>query len=313
MNDWDQASRFLVRLDPQAFFEWTLNLPRNERFFLGWADTRNVPFIGEADRIRDMVALFEARDGNQEPWAVVTELQSEPDALILGRMYVCTGSVWHEIKPDEHSGSRYWVSGLVFNMTGRGTLYPEEEWELAGLKSLASPKTINVCEMNATPLLDEIEAERLGRAVLPWVPLTQGGNQDDIIQRWKSLGELEENSRKRGAYRDVVLILADKMGRRSSWEQALEDWKVERSAIAEEWRKEAREEGREEGKQEGREEGVVLGLVEALSFSLETKFEAEATKITGQLTQITDREVLRKLLHGLPKADTLADFEKLID
>lgn len=43
LNVFDKASRFAVKIDPQAFFSWAVRLPAERLVFRGWLDTRSVP------------------------------------------------------------------------------------------------------------------------------------------------------------------------------------------------------------------------------------------------------------------------------
>ena len=87
-NIWDRAAHFAIRQDRPAFYEWTLKLPRGEPYFIGWADTRNVPFPPDPDRTWDTVARLDNREKGGDPWAGITQ----PDSLKRGRFHVCGGS-----------------------------------------------------------------------------------------------------------------------------------------------------------------------------------------------------------------------------
>ncbi|MDQ2730569.1 MAG: hypothetical protein M3Y56_02830, partial [Armatimonadota bacterium] len=58
MNDFDQASRFAVRMDPMGFLRWLVPDLPSTIVFQRWLDTRTVPFPGEGDRACDTVAEF---------------------------------------------------------------------------------------------------------------------------------------------------------------------------------------------------------------------------------------------------------------
>src|SRR5947209_8740721 len=85
-NVFDQASRFLLRLDALALLLWLLRTTADKVAFAGWLDTRQVPWPGQADRICDTVASLLDRTDGDRPWAVVAEFQVEPDPEMFGRL-----------------------------------------------------------------------------------------------------------------------------------------------------------------------------------------------------------------------------------
>jgi hypothetical protein len=97
INPFDQACRYLARLDPVALLSWLLNLPPSA--FQGWLDTRTIPFPGEPDRTCDTVAFLLDLTRGGIPWAVVIEFQIDPDHLMFGRLLIYMGQVWIERKP----------------------------------------------------------------------------------------------------------------------------------------------------------------------------------------------------------------------
>ena len=58
-NPFDQASRYLAKLDPPAFLAWLLRLALSAFVFRRWLDTRLIRFPGEPDRACDTVAFLE--------------------------------------------------------------------------------------------------------------------------------------------------------------------------------------------------------------------------------------------------------------
>ena len=98
MNVYDQAARYAAKLDPHAFFAWILQGIWDVLEFVGWLDTRTLPFPGEKDRTCDTVAHFRRRAvaaGAPNSWAVPVEFQSEPEPGMLEevRLRPLTGRV----------------------------------------------------------------------------------------------------------------------------------------------------------------------------------------------------------------------------
>src|SRR3954471_3454254 len=119
-NRFDQAARYLAKLEPVLFLCWLLKVPADAVLFRGWLDTRLIPFPGESDRFCDTVAHVEDVKRGQIPWAIVLEFQGEPDPLMFGRLLAYGGQVWLEKKPSEERGDRFQIGAVVVNLTGRG-------------------------------------------------------------------------------------------------------------------------------------------------------------------------------------------------
>ncbi|MGF1583147.1 MAG: hypothetical protein ACFCD0_27820 [Gemmataceae bacterium] len=319
-NPWDRAGRSAVRLDPEAFFEWALNLPREELWFRGWLDTRNVPRAEDADQIRDTVARIADLDENGEPWAIVVEIQSRPDPNILGRINGYCGSLWEEQKPDPEPGSRFWVGALVVNLEKRGREIPRRQLSRTDVESLTPPKTFNLVDQDANTTLEKIETGKLGLAVLSWIPLTQGGDRPDIIRRWKSLGMTESDDQRRAHYGALVLFFAEKADCLDVWKEALKEWNVEESVILNEWTKKAEERGYakgqevglEKGEQIGIQKGEQIGILNTLSIALRLKFGDEGLALVDELKNVNSLEKLREVQQAILDVGTLEDLRKII-
>jgi hypothetical protein len=117
-NPYDQAARYAAKLDAPAFLGWLLG-PRAARF-VGWLDTRTIPFPGEPDRTCDTVAgLAETADPSRR-WALPIEFQGRPDADLFGRLLEYLGRLWRELRPPDLPDGRYAVGAVVVNLTGLG-------------------------------------------------------------------------------------------------------------------------------------------------------------------------------------------------
>lgn len=143
-NFYDQASRYLAKLDPPGVLCWLLGLLRDALLFRRWLDTRLIPFPGEPDRFCDTVASVEDLARHQLPWAIVVEFQIEPDPLMFGRMLAYEGQVWLEVKPSDERGDRFWLGAVVVNLTGHGRTGRTMAWPEAGLLTALEPREINL-------------------------------------------------------------------------------------------------------------------------------------------------------------------------
>jgi len=110
----------LLRLFAAPLLAWLLRIPLRYLDFVGWLDTRGIPWPGQADRICDTVAHLRDPEAGGFPWPVPEEFQLDPDPVQLGRGLGYLGSVWESCKPTEHRGDRFHVGLVVDNLRGRG-------------------------------------------------------------------------------------------------------------------------------------------------------------------------------------------------
>ena len=61
-NQYDQACRFLAKMEPEVFIGWLLHLLPDSFRFRVWIDARRLRFPGEPDRTCDTVAFLENLD-----------------------------------------------------------------------------------------------------------------------------------------------------------------------------------------------------------------------------------------------------------
>jgi hypothetical protein len=191
-NVYDQASRYLARLDPAGLVSWLLGLPAEAFAFEGWLNTRMISWPGDPERTCDTVAYLRDLSRGGVPWAVVIEFQLAPDPLMFGRLLVYLGQVWESVKPAAERGDRFELGRVVVNLTGKGDSSREMAWPEAGLGLGLRRPDLNLAEQGAGEVLEGIASGRLTRAVLAWIPLMQGGAEEAIIHRWRELAGADE-------------------------------------------------------------------------------------------------------------------------
>jgi hypothetical protein len=298
-NYFDQASRFAARLDAVGFLGWALRLRPEQYAFRRWLDTRNVPFPGGTDRTGDTVAWLDDPTTNLTPWAIATEFQIEPDPLMFGRMLVYLGNLWLAVKPDTERGSRFNLGAVVINLTGTGHASRRMEWPSSGLTTHLGITERNMAHENADELLAGIEGGEWSRGMLPWLPLMTGGDDKDIIERWKRIAETEPDSRLRSEYGGLALVFANAAERKTIWTQALKGWNVKESSVVNEWI------------QEGRAEGQRLERAAAVIAVLEARFEQVPADLAAAINATTELTTL-KSWHSLAiKVANLDEFRKV--
>src|SRR5579871_842862 len=196
-NFYDQASRYGTKLDAIGFLRWLLAdaaLP-----FLGWLDTRTLPFPGDPERTCDTVAHI-PEEAESEPFALVLEFCTEPDGTMFGRLLVYLGQLWLELRPNGTPGRRYEVGAAVVNLTGRGRSSRDMRLRQTTVRTHLGVHERNLADASAADTLDGIADGSIARVLLAWVPLMQGGDDLAIIQRWKELAAAEPDAQRRGDY-----------------------------------------------------------------------------------------------------------------
>ncbi|MFO0846226.1 MAG: hypothetical protein U0797_28250 [Gemmataceae bacterium] len=197
LNPFDQACRYLLRLDAVGLLAWLLRLPPAEVDFVDWVDTRQVPWPGQPGRTCDTVAHLRDRGEGGRPWAVVFEFQAEPDELMFGRGLAYLGELWQACKPTGHRGDRFEVGLVVVNLTGVGRASRRMRLAKAGLRTTLGALEWNLSTLPARRVLRQIEAGDAPRSALTWVPLFQGGDQPGILKKWRQLAEQETDKERR--------------------------------------------------------------------------------------------------------------------
>jgi hypothetical protein len=137
-------------------------------------------------------------------------------------------------------------------------------------------------------------------AVLPFIPLMQGGGEGGIIQQWLALAGAEPDARRRGDHGGLALVFAEAAGRRDVWKQALQGWNMIQSQQVLEWQAEARVQGKAEGN--------VEGTVNALLQVLEVKFGQVPADLATVMRGTTDLQSLKNWLSVAVRASTLDEF-----
>ncbi len=252
VNIYDQASRFAVKLAPAGLLHWRLPLLDADLVFARWLETQNVAFPGEPDRRCDTVAEMVSASGQQPPWALVIETQSEPEPAMAERELEYVLGVRRQLRHGPLGRDKYLVGALLINLTGAKQ---DGRLDMAppGRTQLELHWGMEVCTMSeesAATLLRRIAAAELPRDLLVWTPLMADGDDLVVISEWKRLALLQPEARRRAEYAGLALVFAELANRRDIWAEALKEWNMRESVIANEWKNEGRVQGRIESRRE---------------------------------------------------------------
>jgi hypothetical protein len=308
INRYDQASRYASKLDATGLLAWLLRAESASLRFCGWLDTRTLPFPGDPERTCDTVAWL----GDADPavqWAIPLEFCIEPDGTLFGRLLVYLGQLWLEIRPTDAGGERFAVGAIVVNLTGRGQTSRTMRLRQTGMSVILQVVERNLADEDAAATLESIAAGGLSRCVLPWVPLMQRGDEDGIIQQWKTLAGLEENTKRRADYGGLALVFANAAKRLAVWKEALKEWSMIESEQVQEWINM----GVAKGEAEGVAKGEAKGEANALLRLLAKRFPPGApADLTAAIRADTNLERLRNWFDLALTADSLDAFRQTV-
>ena len=282
-NPYDQACRYLMRLDPIGLLRWLFASTAGTLRFLGWLETRNIPFPGEADRIGDLVACLEVVGQPGPLWAVPIEFQSEPDAEMFGRLLEYLGSLWRQKRPPDRPGERYSVVGCLVNLTGTGDC--RRDFHFGAARTLLEPQECNLATKDAAATLNAIASGEVTRCVLPFIPLMHQGNQDVIIRQWLEVACAEADDARRGDFGGLALVFAELADCHAPWHEALKGWNVKQSKQVLEWQAEAE---------------LRFGR-QALRIVLQERFGALSEALLQRINAVDDVERLQEGLRQVAK------------
>lgn len=127
-----------------------------------------------------------------------------------------------------------------------------------------------------------------------------GGDNADLIDRWKVLAEAEPNPRRKGELGGLALVFAEKTGCRELWEQKLEGWNVEESTIVNRWIARGEEIGKEIS---------ILEEARATILKLGTKrFGPPAQEVRDTVLGLADRGRLERIIDRIFDATSWDDL-----
>ncbi len=288
-NPFDQAGRYLAKLEPALFLAWLLRLTPAQLRFRRWLNARRVRFPGEPDRTCDTVALLEDLGQGGLPWAVPIEFETRPRASMFGRLLGYLGALWLEMRPSRERGDRFQVGAVVVNLTGTGESSRQMSWPKAELLTHLGVVERNLSGYDAATVLADVAAGRAPAVVLPLIPLMQGGDESGNIATWLRLMSLQPQAR-RAEYAGLTLVFAEAARRQGVWKKALAGWNMRQSKQVLEWQAE--------------------GRVESLLEVLESRFGELPEDLTSALRALTSVPRLKALAPLVGRSPSLDEFRR---
>ena len=238
---------------------------------------------------------------------MIVEFQSDPDPEILDRLLEYMVRLRREVRHGPDHRIQYWTAACLLNLTGPAQI---DELDMAlpcadEVRLRFRPRVRTLRDDDAAATLRDIEMEKFGRCILPWIPLMHGGGDLGTIEEWKRVAGLEPDGRLRSIYAALALVFAELAGRKVEWKQALEGWNMRQSMVITEWQNEARMEGRAEERLETRR-AHLLDVLQA-------RFPVTVPDdLTTAIQAGADSEKLARWLKIASTADSLDAFRAAI-
>ncbi|HJZ90435.1 MAG TPA: hypothetical protein VKE40_06150 [Gemmataceae bacterium] len=291
-NVFDQAARYLAKIDPTAVLNWALPATPSPLRFIRWLDARTVPFPGSPHRVCDTVAHLEQVDPPGRPWAIPVECQVEPDPEMFGRLLEYLGRLWRAERPSPERGDRFWLGAVVINLTGTGRSSRDHEWTAVGLRTQLRVVERNLHQESASSTLARVADGTLGTIILGLVPLMDGGDDSGIMTEWLRLASTEADPRRRSDIGALALVFAEAANRGSAWMRLLKGWNMIQSKQVLEWQA----------------EGEARGKASAVVAFLEARFQVVPADLIAAIQGISDLHRLNPMVKLAATAVSLDQF-----
>src|SRR5262249_13360544 len=148
------------------------------------------------------------------------------------RLFEYQARAAHKLRHGPRRRDRYLIACGVIVLTGR--LRP-------ALLKMRLPQTqlglylrargFNMSTQAAPDILEQIASGKLSRAILPWIPLMQGGGDPGVLRRWQEVCATEPSVQRRMDYANLAKVFAERAGCLAVWDAALEGWEMWKSTV----------------------------------------------------------------------------------
>jgi hypothetical protein len=240
MDEYDKASRYMIKQAPAAFICWLWRHADTPLQFHSWLDARRLALPDEGDLTCDTVAAFHLTGQAEPSHALIVEFMAESRSNTLDRMlvYVLRARTEPPAAADQELPPQ--LGGVIINLTGKAharavkATFPgvrQCNWSFGVLQ-----RTLR--QESAADSLSDIAAGRTTRWLLPWIPLMKGGAEMAIMQEWRRVALTEPDAEVRSTLGAFALVFADLAKRSELWKQALEGWDMQTSQVVDRWRAE---------------------------------------------------------------------------
>ncbi|MCI0558448.1 MAG: hypothetical protein MN733_08130 [Nitrososphaera sp.] len=283
----DTSSKKVVNIYTQAWAEWVL---QQQQVTVEAELSGEFQFVARAS---DSLLQVNSPNGR---FLVLTELQFRYDQKMPKRLAAYTALARQKYDQDVY------VTVVYFTPPSSGVTI-EQSYDREFMGQIAHQDFQSI-------LLWELKAEQVlsygNPALLPFVPLMQGGNTEQMVRKCAERIRQEPKAAEletilalfAGYVLDTVLIKQI-----LRWEMQI----IQESPIIQELLEKGREEGRQEGREEGKREATLKGLHQILTI----RFNVALRKFEERFEQL-DLKSLEQLNGVALTARTVTDFEKAL-
>ncbi len=246
MGVFDQHARLACKLDGVGFHAWLLSRRGNgvPLRFDHWGDARRLAVVPGLERVDDLVAVLHSTDQSAQQVHFITEVEVEPRRHQLKRLGIYALLLSIEVSSAAQPEDEPPVGVCLLNLTGKRKPNKVTLTVPGSLSEfLSQPYLVNLEEEDAGRTLDEIQAGRIARCILVWIPLMAGGGDPERIDQWKAVAAAEPDPELRAIYAWYALVFAELTRSLVNWQQALKGWEMKESQLVNEVKREGALEG----------------------------------------------------------------------
>jgi hypothetical protein len=310
----DAELHAIKELDPAGYLRWQVSGLDPDLEWYTWLESQVAPPTGMPMLRGDCVAGLRSRSGTQPPWACLIEAQAQPIPRLAVWLLVYLGLLHEDLRSGPHDRDRFGMLGAVLNLTDT-VLATTIDWTPPappdGPSVHAGFAVRNVRQESAEQTLAAIASGETALCILVWVPLMEGGDRPEVMERWQELALRQPQKHVRADYCILARTLAELAGREALWTAALKEFDMKDSvlltqiedAAIERGMKKGIEKGHKKGLKEGIEKGELIGQIRLLQEILKQSVTPEKdlrkmskADLKSLLTQLRER--------GLPNGST---------
>ncbi len=235
MGAFDQAARYAAQAVPDVVIRRLLAGSGTTLLFRDWYDTRSLPLPRGPDRTADLVAQLDNPTAPEQPWLLIIEFQAQVELDKLDVTLEETAIVRSRARHGDNQQGRYHVTAGLAYLVER---CPQESLNMTfadGSGTRHAPRIWNIAADDASQTLAAVANDQESWAMLFWVPLMAGADQEAVIERWKELVLTKvESTKNQNNLAYIANDFAELAGCKLQWRRHLKEFNMQESSLAKE-------------------------------------------------------------------------------